>query len=59
MEQIENFKIFKTDIHSRAKDLTGRIFGDYQILYRTECPKGKIQPMRGGYANVIFARIIL
>jgi hypothetical protein len=41
MEQIENFKIFKTDIHSRAKDLTGRIFGDYQILYRTECPKGK------------------
>ena len=41
MEQIENFKIFKTNIHSRAKDLTGCIFGDYQVLYRTECPKGK------------------
>ena len=41
MEQIENFKIFKTNIHSRAKDLTGCIFGDYQVLYRTECPEGK------------------
>lgn len=41
MKQIENFKIFKTDIHSRAKDLTGCIFGDYQVLYRTECPEGK------------------
>ena len=41
MEQIENFKIFKTDIHSRAKDLTGCTFGDYQVLYRTECPEGK------------------
>ena len=41
MEQIENFKIFKTNIHSRAKDLTGYIFGDYQVLYRTECPEGK------------------
>ena len=41
MKQIENFKIFKTDIHSRAKDLTGCTFGDYQVLYRTECPEGK------------------
>ena len=41
MEQIENFKIFKTNIHSRAKDLTGCVFGDYQVLYRTECPEGK------------------
>ena len=41
MKQIENFKIFKTDIHSKAKDLTGCIFGDYQVLYRTECPEGK------------------
>ena len=41
MKQIENFKIFKTNIHSRAKDLTGCTFGDYQVLYRTECPEGK------------------
>ena len=41
MEQIENFKIFQSNKNSRAKDLTNKIFGDYLVIYRTECPEGK------------------
>ena len=41
MEQIGDFKIFQSNIHSRAKDLTNQIFGDYLVIYRTECPEGK------------------
>lgn len=41
MQQIENFKIFQSDKYSRAKDLTNQIFGDYLVIYRTECPEGK------------------
>lgn len=35
MQQIEKFKIFQSDKHSRAKDLTNKVFGDYTVLYRT------------------------
>lgn len=36
MEQIENYIILP---HGRAKDLTGEVFGDFKVLYRTIPPE--------------------
>ena len=43
MKQIENYVIIPT---GRAKDISGKIFGDFKVLYRTEPPTN----FSGGHA---------
>ena len=46
MEQIESYKMIPV---GKAKDITGQIFGDFKILYRTEAPLGVINSSKNAY----------